>query len=378
MIMGGPITPWEFGAERGHPVSTPYGYLIGCDNELAQIHTRHPEACDKVGGVIIMHIDDLRTLAPFWLHKTEEVRADRAHWATEITGDIYGQGWISEMYGYSFGAAEINLRHRIRNDIMLYPGYIPIPGTEPRVLHYGIEFGVGNWKFDKAVWRDTDMTNVCWKLFPEPPNASTLTSTDDNNLRRDKISIECVRTLNEALRLHHVRRNCPDLHSEQIFNKNIVHVQTPPALFDQDQIKNNFFEDLKQIPLEKTKSYDNVNHDKSDEILKITKKTIRNSKSFNQGTIAMQEDERVLKIDATDHLVAVTPRYWMVALWTISVLGFLVVVSTLFSRQKIDGPRKKNPRNRQRHSHSSKSDTNGDFQHFSEKKFDLNDLVDKP
>lgn len=378
MIMRGPITPWEFGAERGHPVSTPYGYLIGCDNELAQIHTRHPEACDKVGGVIIMHIDDLRTLAPFWLHKTEEVRADRAHWATEITGDIYGQGWISEMYGYSFGAAEINLRHRIRNDIMLYPGYIPIPGTEPRVLHYGIEFGVGNWKFDKAVWRDTDMTNVCWKLFPEPPNASTLTSTDDNNLRRDKISIECVRTLNEALRLHHVRRNCPDLHSEQIYNKNIVHVQTPPALFDQDQIKNNFFEDLKQIPLEKTKSYDNVNHDKSDEILKITKRTIRNSKSFNQGTIAMQEDERVLKIDATNHLVAVTPRYWMVALWTISVLGFLVVVSTLFSRQKIDGPRKKNPRNRQRHSHSSKSDTNGDFQHFSEKKFDLNDLVDKP
>lgn len=24
MIMRGPITPWEYGAERGHPVSTPY------------------------------------------------------------------------------------------------------------------------------------------------------------------------------------------------------------------------------------------------------------------------------------------------------------------------------------------------------------------
>lgn len=42
-----------------------------------------------------------------WLHKTEEVRADRAHYARNITGDIYESGWISEMYGYSFGAAEV-------------------------------------------------------------------------------------------------------------------------------------------------------------------------------------------------------------------------------------------------------------------------------
>jgi hypothetical protein len=60
-----------------------------------------------VGGVLIIHIDDLRHLAPYWLHKTEEVRADKEHYATNITGDIYQQGWISEMYGYSFGAAEV-------------------------------------------------------------------------------------------------------------------------------------------------------------------------------------------------------------------------------------------------------------------------------
>ena len=55
-----------------------------------------------------MHIDDLRVFAPMWLSKTEEVREDRDHWATNITGDIYGKGWISEMYGYSFGAAEVS------------------------------------------------------------------------------------------------------------------------------------------------------------------------------------------------------------------------------------------------------------------------------
>lgn len=82
-------------------------YLIGCDNELAKLHTSNPDACDKVGGVIIMHIDDLRKFALLWLHKTEEVRADTAHYGKNLTGDIYESGWISEMYGYSFGAAEV-------------------------------------------------------------------------------------------------------------------------------------------------------------------------------------------------------------------------------------------------------------------------------
>lgn len=82
-------------------------YLIGCDNILAKLHTKHPELCDKVGGLLAFHIDDLRVFAPMWLSKTEEVRADKDHWATNITGDIYGTGWISEMYGYSFGAAEV-------------------------------------------------------------------------------------------------------------------------------------------------------------------------------------------------------------------------------------------------------------------------------
>lgn len=86
-----------------------FSYLIGCDNDLARLHTRNPEACDKVGGVIIMHIEDLRKFAMYWLLKTQEVRADKEHYGKELTGDIYESGWISEMYGYSFGAAEVKL-----------------------------------------------------------------------------------------------------------------------------------------------------------------------------------------------------------------------------------------------------------------------------
>ena len=119
-----------------------------------------------------MHIDDLRKFALLWLHKTEEVRADKDHYATNITGDIYESGWISEMYGYSFGAAEVlhfsqivllirflscysavlgnvicidsfglkralltllmqlKLKHLINSEILLYPGYIPDPGVK--------------------------------------------------------------------------------------------------------------------------------------------------------------------------------------------------------------------------------------------------------
>jgi hypothetical protein len=108
MIIRGPIRPWQIGAEKGRPVAAYYGYLIGCDNILAQLHTKHPELCDKVGGLLAMHIDDLRALAPMWLSKTEEVRQDKAHWGANITGDIIEKGWISEMYGYSFGAAEVS------------------------------------------------------------------------------------------------------------------------------------------------------------------------------------------------------------------------------------------------------------------------------
>ena len=73
-----------------------------------------------------MHIDDLRALAPLWLSKTEEVRQDKSHWSTNITGDIYGMGWISEMYGYSFGAAEVSsiALHHYALSKQLFPQYV--------------------------------------------------------------------------------------------------------------------------------------------------------------------------------------------------------------------------------------------------------------
>lgn len=79
--------------------------MVGCDNVLAKLHTKRPGLCDKVNGLLAMHIDDLRALAPSWLSKIEEVREDRAHLSANHSGDIYRMGWISEIYG---GASEVN------------------------------------------------------------------------------------------------------------------------------------------------------------------------------------------------------------------------------------------------------------------------------
>lgn len=307
MILRGPITPWEFNAARGRPVSTPYEYLIGCDNVLAKLHTSHPDACDKVGGVIVMHIDDLRQFAMLWLHKTEEVRADKAHYATNITGDIFESGWISEMYGYSFGAAELQLRHLISSEILIYPGYIPEPGVKYRVFHYGLEFKVGNWSFDKANYRDSDVVNKCWAKFPDPPDPSTLDQTDENLLQRDLLSIECARTLNEALRLHHVRRNCPD-----------------PNSMEEAAISR------------KLGRYDRSYAAKSNPI----------------PTSVSKESSK----EATGDAKFSTFGLWMVALWIFLGLGFLTVASVLLSGRKAKKTKGKSYRSKRRLSHSGLMD----------------------
>ncbi|KAK7385353.1 hypothetical protein VNO78_31069 [Psophocarpus tetragonolobus] len=318
MILRGPITPWEFKAARGHPVSTPYDYLIGCDNELAKLHTSHPEACDKVGGVIIMHIDDLRKFALLWLHKTEEVRADRAHYARNITGDIYESGWISEMYGYSFGAAELKLKHTINNEILIYPGYFPVPGVKYRVFHYGLRFMTGNWSFDKADWRDVDMVNRCWAKFPDPPDSSTLDSANEEYLQRDLLSIECAKTLNEALNLHHTRKCSTDNSSK-----------------------------LQEEESKMISGVSRVNNiDANDD-------SISNNILTNQS----EESEIVQKGEMPSSF-----RFWVIFLWAFSGIGFLVVIFVVYSGHRRKGTRAKHSR-RRRGLHSGLMEMNGRDRH---------------
>lgn len=324
MIMRGPITPWEYGAKLGHPVSTPYEYLIGCDNILAKIHTRNPSACEKVGGVIIMHIDDLRRFSMLWLHKSEEVRADKDHYATNITGDIYASGWISEMYGYSFAAAELNLRHIIRSDILIYPGYVPLPGANYKVFHYGLRFGVGDWSFDKADWRNADIVNTCWAKFPEPPDPSAIMKGDQNALERDLLSIECGRALNKALYLHHKRRNCPRLSTTIGSISKKIEVLT-----------SNKSETVTQRSSTTTIGR-NVEH------MDVTRQQA-----------AERDTDTVSRVHGSKRL-ARSSKMWIFAVWAISVVVFLLVISMFFSDRRRSVSRSRSSRSQKAHNLSIK------------------------
>ncbi|MFS7985079.1 hypothetical protein Hanom_Chr11g00994201 [Helianthus anomalus] len=123
------------------------------------------------------------------------------------------------MYGYSF--AEVAPCY-IQQDIIIYPWYVPEPGVNYRVFHYGLEFSVGNWSFDKAKWRITDMVNRCWAKFPDPPDPSEADQTNVDTLQRDLLSIECGKTLNEALVLHHESRGCGDPEWVVIHNRHHI------------------------------------------------------------------------------------------------------------------------------------------------------------
>jgi hypothetical protein len=84
-----------------------------------------------VGGFFFYEKHDLRAMSKLWLKYTADVRNDTMAW--KYAGDSYAtkagdKPWISEMYGYSFGAAKANVSHIWDEDSMMYPGYVPNGG----------------------------------------------------------------------------------------------------------------------------------------------------------------------------------------------------------------------------------------------------------
>ncbi|XP_051117917.1 peptidyl serine alpha-galactosyltransferase-like isoform X2 [Andrographis paniculata] len=334
MIMKGPITPWEFNADKGRPVSAPNEYLIGCDNELARAHTHNPGACDKVGGVIIMHIRDLRRFSSLWLHKTKQLRADVGHWSKYYTGDIYNAGWLSEMYGYAFAAAELNMRHKISSNILIYPGHMPAPGVSYRVYHYGLEFRVGNWSFDKAKYRHLDVVNKCWVRFPDPPDPSTLHHSEKYILQRDLLSIDCVNSLNEALRRHDERKKCSDIKSLP------TGAQPTPDLASQSTSTRKS-PSLPSLPASTPNPPSSPPPHRE-----ITTKIEKSMKLENLENIDADKDISDLRNKLQDlappgaaNQAFRSMRLRIIGLWTFSVVGFVAVIAMVIYRHK--GQRKR-------------------------------------
>jgi len=220
------------GAKPGMAVSAYFGYMEGVANKLAKKHIPdvipHNDTLagpvgrrgDQVGGFTLMATEDLKRVAPLWLRYTEDIRFDPDAW--ELTGDAYSthpgdKPWISEMYGYSFGAAKANVWHTVNHNAMLYPGYETT--AQPMVLHYGLLWSIAGteYSFDKH-WHnqfdvlqcppwDLDKRKPTKGLFPYPPQPSSFNTTGFE-LLRDLLSVEPIIILNKAFCEKH-RQRCP-------------------------------------------------------------------------------------------------------------------------------------------------------------------------
>ena len=206
MVFRTAITAAMLGVEKGRPISAHYGYLVGVFKQnYMKVKERVPnvENAQQVGGFTVMHREDLEKVAPRWLYWTEEVRGDPESWGN--TGDIFnangkaGPPWISEMYGYVFACAEIGVRFKVSNNVMLYPGYQPPPEPWPAVMHYGITYNIDEYAFDKHWYMGSDFTTCPGRIFNKPLSPEELSNKPGSiEYRRKTVALTVASSLYEA------------------------------------------------------------------------------------------------------------------------------------------------------------------------------------
>jgi hypothetical protein len=147
------ISPLAASVPRGMPIAQPMDYLDPArDATLTRRHCRKPELAQGVGIPILIHREDMVELAPLWLKRTEEIRDDRK--SRELAG------WVAEMWGYIFAAADLGLLHTTRQIAhfqMESRADLPLihycnPASDPS----------GRWAWDKRGY-------IPWECVPEPP-----------------------------------------------------------------------------------------------------------------------------------------------------------------------------------------------------------------
>lgn len=198
MLLRAPIDPVALGVRKGLVVSEHVGYL---DNGIRRHLPEQfiPDAsmarfAKAAGWYHIFHMDDLKTIAPRWLHYTEQMRThperywdmnnSQATWhplalravrgetfdtgsggkrwggkryAYIKTGDdyvAYGEApWISEMYGYVFAASEAGIDTYLQHGMVQYTDATSDASYQEggaAIIHYGLHCHVNSYHFTKC------------------------------------------------------------------------------------------------------------------------------------------------------------------------------------------------------------------------------------
>eukprot|EP00908_Phaeocystis_cordata_P010978 Transcript_21821.p1 GENE.Transcript_21821~~Transcript_21821.p1 ORF type:complete len:405 (-),score=125.11 Transcript_21821:109-1323(-) len=103
----------------------------------------------------MMHVDNLRKLAPLWYDLSVKMKADREADAAF--------GWMLEMWGYAVAAARLGVKHFVWQQLQIEPSaawHQDVKAQDPYIYHYtfGVEYNVdgtpvvggkGAWSLDK-------------------------------------------------------------------------------------------------------------------------------------------------------------------------------------------------------------------------------------
>lgn len=149
------LTPFDEPAERGRPLAQFIHYMNPRHPRHVELIKRHgykPELVQAIGIPLLLHRDDAKELFPLWMEKTEAIRDDPM--SCELAG------WIADMWGYAFAAADLGLRHQLRR---LCRWEIEDVADLP-IIHYCYESknAHGDWEWDKRTYQP-------WQPVAEPP-----------------------------------------------------------------------------------------------------------------------------------------------------------------------------------------------------------------
>lgn len=239
MIFRHPVSPETVYVGEGWARAAHYNYLEGTHNDLALRHI--PEVkprsdkhggpaerrADEAGAFLYLRTRDMKKIAPLWMTYTKAVRADPEAW--HLTGDDYAEKgkpvWISEMYGWVFGAAKADVWHILDPTLQIYAGRKL--RVSPTLVHYGLTHKVGRYVFNKQNHTRFNYAKCPpWDmhlgraedagLMPHPPFPHEILQRKVNRRYGELLTIEVVNTINQALCERH-RRMCGI--SQQLLNE---------------------------------------------------------------------------------------------------------------------------------------------------------------